>query len=112
MMYSFSTCGSGRRHTLSVASASAFTRVSLYFQVVPGAARLRVSHSSRLSDGRSAQSGLPQSVPSQSLVWRSMWFQVMVRLWGVAKRSMKSALPMRSALLPPPEGSNTWIGGT
>ncbi len=40
-MVSFNTCGSGRRHTLRVASASALTRVSLYFQVVPGAARAR-----------------------------------------------------------------------
>jgi hypothetical protein len=39
---------------LSAASESAFTRVSLYFHVVPGFARTRVSHSPDLSVGRSA----------------------------------------------------------
>jgi hypothetical protein len=30
MIFSLSTCGSGRRQTFSAASASTFTRVSLY----------------------------------------------------------------------------------
>jgi hypothetical protein len=68
---------------------------------VPGLLRGRVSHSFGLSLGRSAQSGLPQSVPSQSLVWRSRWFQVMVRLCGVSNRSMTSGAPIRSARLLP-----------
>src|ERR1700704_6867906 len=96
MLFSFSTGGSGRRHTLSAASESALVRVSLYFHVVPGFARGRVSHSLALSEGRSAQSGLPQRVPSQSLVCRSKWSQVIVLLCGGGKRSTKSGRPKRS----------------
>src|SRR5258708_26695954 len=70
MMVSLATCGKGRRQTLSAANASTLARTSLYLYAVPGGLRGRVRHSSGLSDGRSAQSGLPQSVPSQSLVWR------------------------------------------
>jgi len=93
MIASFSTCGSGRRQTLSAESASAFTRTSLYLYTVPALLRGRVSHSAGLSLGRSAQSGLSQSVPSQSLVWRSIWFQVTVRLCGVSKRYNSPGLP-------------------
>src|SRR4051812_39626061 len=71
MIFSFSTCGSGRRHTLSMASASTFTRVSLYLYTVPGLLRGRVAHWAALPSGRSAQSGLPHKVPSQSLVCRN-----------------------------------------
>src|SRR5258706_1530986 len=86
MIVYLSTCGSGRRQTLSAARASAFTRTSLYLYTVPGGLRGRVRHSSGLSEGRSAQSGLPHSVPSQSLVWRSRWFHVILRLCGVSNR--------------------------
>src|SRR5687767_14881657 len=74
------TCGNGRRQTLSAASASALVRTSLYSYAVPGLRRGRVPHSEGFSLGRSAQSGLPHSVPSQSLTWRSIWFHVSVRL--------------------------------
>src|SRR2546422_10466600 len=90
MMVSFSTCGSGRRQTLSAASASTLTRTSLYLYTLPALLRGRVSHSLGLALGRSAQSGLPHSVPSQSLVCRGRWFQVMVRLCGVSKRYRSS----------------------
>ena len=49
MIVSFATCGSGRRQTLSAASASAFTRTSLYLYTVPGLLRGRLSHSLGLS---------------------------------------------------------------
>src|SRR5438105_8786983 len=100
MIASFSTAGSGRRHTLSSASANTLTRTSLYLYAVPGALRGRDSHSCGLSLGRSAQSGLPQSVPSQSLVWRSKWFHVIWRLCGVSNKYRSSRLPC------------SWIGGT
>ena len=58
------------------------------------------SRSSGSGPGRSAQSGLPHSVPSQSLVWRSRWSQVMLRLCGVSKRVMRSGVLRRSDLLP------------
>src|SRR5215210_7184828 len=67
-MFSFNTCGSGRRQRFRVANAKAFTRVSLYLYAVPGLLRGRVIHWAGFSPGRSAQSGLPQRVPSQSLV--------------------------------------------
>src|SRR6185503_2928770 len=70
-----STCGSGRRHTCSAASAITLTRTSLYLKCVPGSHSLRCSCSSSvLPTGRSAQSGLPHSVPCQSLVCRSRSF--------------------------------------
>src|ERR1700726_2379753 len=99
MMFSFSTCGSGRRHTLSAARASTFVRTSLYLYVVPGLLRVRVRHSSGLSVGRSAQSGLPHSVPSQSLVWRNRLSQVIWRLCGVSNGNSRSGVLSRSDLL-------------
>jgi len=57
------------RHTCSAASAITFTRTSLYLKCVPGSYSLRFAQSSGASPtGRSAQSGLPHSVPCQSLV--------------------------------------------
>src|SRR5437868_9392640 len=67
-----STSGSDRRHTCSAASASTFTRTSLYLKCVPGSHSLRFFCSSSVAPtGRSAQSGLSHSVPCQSLVCRS-----------------------------------------
>ena len=68
MTSSFRTCGSGRRQTLVAASASRLTRVSLYSKTVPGSCRSRVSQVRGSRSGRSAQSGFPHSVPSQSEV--------------------------------------------
>src|SRR6266702_2894949 len=99
MMVSLSTWGSGRRQRLSAASASTLTRTSLYLYTVPGLLRGRVSHSPGLSVGRSAQSGLPHSVPSQSLVCRSRSSQVIVRLCGDSNGNSRSDALSRSDLL-------------
>src|SRR3984957_2956727 len=99
MIFSFSTCGSGRRQTLSAASASTLVRTSLYLKKVPGLLRGDVPHSAGLSLGRSAQSGLPHSVPSQSLVCRNRLSQVMVRLCGDSNGNSRSGELSRSDLL-------------
>src|SRR5919106_3183236 len=80
---SFSTCGRERRQTLSTASARTLTRTSLYSYTLPGSRRARVRHSDGSPVGRSAHSGFPQSVPSQSLVCLSKGSQVILRLGGV-----------------------------
>ncbi len=99
MMVSFRTCGSGRRQTLSAASAITLVRVSLYLYVVPGLLRGRVVHSAGFSSGRSAQSGLPHSVPSQSLVCRNRLSQVIVRLCAESNGNSRSGVVNRSDLL-------------
>src|SRR3954466_7294511 len=72
MISSRSTSGSDLRQTCSAARAITLTRTSLYLKCVPGSHSLRFGQSSGLSPtGRSAQSGLPHSVPCQSLVCRS-----------------------------------------
>ncbi len=96
-MYCFKTCGKGLRQTLVAASASAFTRTSLYSHTAPGKFLLRVSQVDEFASGLSAHSGLPQSVPSQSLVWRSIWSQLMVLLCAVAKGCSNCGWPKRSA---------------
>ena len=60
-------------------------------------ARGRVVQVAGFCAGRAAQSGFPQSVPSQSLTWRSRWPHVIVRLWGVSKRSIIIDSPIWSA---------------
>src|SRR5687767_14223343 len=80
IIYSFNTTGNGLRQIFIMASAKAFTRVSLYLYTLPGSLRARLIHSAELPCGRSAQSGLPQSVPSQSLVCRRRWSQVIFLL--------------------------------
>src|SRR6187431_62512 len=67
MISSRSTSGSGLRQTCSAASASTLTRTSLYLKCVPGSYIGRFCHSFGFPTGRSAQSGLPHSVPDQSL---------------------------------------------
>src|ERR1700692_1342705 len=99
MMLSFSTRGSGRRQTLRAASAKTLVRVSLYLYTVPGLLRGRVVHCAGFSSGRSAQSGLPHSVPSQSLVCRNRLSQVMVRLCGDSNGDSRSGVLSRSDLL-------------
>ncbi len=75
MTYSFNTCGNGRRHTCNNASASRFTRTSLYFQCVPGSCGAFFS-----PPQRSAHAGLPHNVPSHSLVWFSSMCHVIFAL--------------------------------
>ena len=87
--YCFSTSGSGRFHRCVSASASAFTRTSLYFQALPtGGGPLASSLQGLPASGRSAHQGLPHMVPIQPDCWRSMSFQVMGWLCG----SMKSGV--------------------
>src|SRR5262245_44441424 len=91
--YSFNTCGSGRRQILSAASARTLTLTSLYSYAVPGSFLLRVNHSDGLLLGRSAHSGFPHKVPSQSLVCLSMCSQVIFRLCSVSNGSSSSDSP-------------------
>jgi hypothetical protein len=71
----------------------------LYLKEVPGLWRGAVRHSAGLSLGRSAQSGLPHSVPSQSLVCRNRLSQVMLLLCGDSNGNSKSGVSSRSDLL-------------
>src|SRR5882757_8859959 len=112
MMVSFSTCGSGRRQTLRAASARTLVRTSLYLYTVPGLLRGRVVHCAGFSSGRSAQSGLPHSVPSQSLVCRNRLSQVIVRLCGDSKGNNRSGVVSRSDLLVVEGGAQSCIGAT
>src|ERR1700681_2226676 len=99
MMFSFRTCGSGRRQTLRAASAITLVRVSLFYKRCPACCAGEVPHSAGLSLGRSAQSGLPHSVPSQSLVCRNRLSQVIVRLCGDSNGNSRSGVVSRSDLL-------------
>ena len=87
MMRSANTSGSGRRKRRSSASASRFTRTSLYSQKVPGgrsgrASPLRPLPSTARLRLRSTMSDLPNSVPSHSEVCCSRCRQVMAPLCG------------------------------
>jgi len=84
---------------------------------VPGSWRGEVPHSAGLSLGRSAQSGLPHSVPSQSLVCRNRLSQVIVRLCGDSNRMALAALNvwrrplpqvLKENIMDPIGASNTW----
>ena len=87
--YCLSTSGSGRFHKWVRASASAFTRTSLYFHAVPtGGGPLASSLHGLPFSGRSAHHGLPHMVPIQPESWRSILSQVMGWLCG----SMKSGV--------------------
>src|SRR5271157_5466491 len=99
MMFSFSTCGKGRRQTSRAASARTLTRVSLYLYTLPGLFRARFVHVAGSGAGRSAQSGLPHSVPSQSLVCRSRLSHVIVRLCAVSNSASKPGSDSESDLL-------------
>ena len=92
----FNTCGKGFRHTLVAARARAFTLTSLYSYTVPLACLERFIQLAALLSGLSAHSGLPQRVPSQSLVCRSISFQVIVRLCVVAKMFNSCGCPISS----------------
>src|ERR1700722_12624318 len=99
MMLSFSTWGNGRRQILSAASARTLTLVSLYLYTLPGLFRVRFVHVAGSGPGRSAQSGLPHNVPSQSLVCRSRLSHVMVRLCAVSNSASKPGPDSASDLL-------------